>query len=225
MLPLLQPAYTAFPYHPPEVQPPACVVPCFFSAGAGFQLSTLLSASYRLFIESGKNAHTQDALADAYASTADFFVSLTSILAYRLHTAQHVARAVIERFSIHPCFTAGIQTCLHEAIVNAIIHGNLHIESEFHSQRDFEAYCSQVNTRLTRPAFRLRRVHIAAWCEQTHLTLAVFDQGEGFKVPRQEDQSMPHGRGLMLVRSLANHVWSETEPCGLFMRFNIRKFQ
>ncbi|MEZ6055144.1 MAG: hypothetical protein R3C01_00430 [Planctomycetaceae bacterium] len=55
-----------------------------------------------------------------------------------------------------------IGTALHEAVINAMEHGNLQVSSELRESDDFEAYRRLVDERRQMTPYRDRRVHVSA---------------------------------------------------------------
>jgi len=102
-----------------------------------------------------------------------------------------------------------IETCLGEAIGNAIIHGNLAIGSELRTTREGMMRMSQlIKERLADPRFGQRRLEILAWAKSTDsLEITVSDQGGGYDVEaamaRGADIDAKCGRGLGIIRDNA----------------------
>jgi CheY-like chemotaxis protein len=101
---------------------------------------------------------------------------------------------------------------LHEALVNAIHHGNLEISSILKEQ-DEKAYRELVEERGQQPPYRDRRVQISASVSSSKATYVIRDQGKGFNVNEQPDPTDPanlgrmSGRGLMLIRTFMDKVF------------------
>ncbi|HWB00051.1 MAG TPA: response regulator [Pirellulales bacterium] len=100
---------------------------------------------------------------------------------------------------------------LHEALVNAIHHGNLGLKSELR-ERDEREYQRLAQERRTQPPYRDRRVHVRIKVTSDDVTYVLRDEGEGFDPSRLPDPTDPAnlervcGRGLLLVRTFMDDV-------------------
>ncbi|MEX2213306.1 MAG: response regulator [Phycisphaeraceae bacterium] len=104
-----------------------------------------------------------------------------------------------------------IGVALDEALSNAIIHGNLGVDSTLRSA-DCEAYARLIEERRADPAFAQRRVELTATLSSTEAVYVVHDQGEGFDPSAVPDPTDPgniekcSGRGLLLIRTFMDEV-------------------
>jgi CheY-like chemotaxis protein len=96
---------------------------------------------------------------------------------------------------------------IHEALVNAIVHGNLEVSSDLKAGRWEEYHEAIGQRRRTRP-YADRRVTVMMRAERRKsFFIHIADQGPGFdvsKLPDPNDPSVwekPSGRGLILIRS------------------------
>lgn len=105
-----------------------------------------------------------------------------------------------------------VATALHEALVNAIEHGNLELPSELRRIDDRRAYVEQMETRRTQPPFRERRVHLIARFTTSEAVFTVRDEGPGFDPGCLPDPTDPanleneSGRGVFLIRTFMDEV-------------------
>jgi CheY-like chemotaxis protein/anti-sigma regulatory factor (Ser/Thr protein kinase) len=101
-----------------------------------------------------------------------------------------------------------VGTALHEALVNAVEHGNLEITSE---QRQ-NNYHKIVEQRRQQTPFRDRRVHVHARVVPGQATYIIRDEGPGFDPQAVPDPLDPEnleklsGRGLLLIRMFMDDV-------------------
>ncbi len=104
-----------------------------------------------------------------------------------------------------------IGVAVEEAILNAIVHGNLEVSSELR-QLDEVAYDRQILVRRGRSPYLERRVKLTARLSRGEATFEVRDEGRGFDVTRVPDPTDPEhlfrvgGRGLLLMRSFMTTV-------------------
>ncbi len=100
---------------------------------------------------------------------------------------------------------------LHEALTNAVYHGNLELSSELRDG-DERAYHRLSQERRSRAPYRDRRVHVTATLSRSEAVFVVRDEGPGFDVTRLPDPTDPanlervSGRGLLLIRTFMDQV-------------------
>lgn len=138
-----------------------------------------------------------------------FLLSLTTSTAYGVRLAETLSEALVARGVLAADQRSGVELCLHEAVANAIIHGNLNIASAAKDLPDgYTAFSALVSERLADPARALRRLLVQVTWDMEHLEISVTDQGAGFdpdSIP-QRRASGRSGRGLMFMRALAARV-------------------
>ncbi|WP_437588595.1 response regulator [Sorangium sp. So ce1000] len=104
-----------------------------------------------------------------------------------------------------------VAVALREALVNAIVHGNLEVSSTLLDEEP-SAFSALVERRRTESPYRDRRVHVVARETRTEATYVVRDEGPGFDprgLPDPTDLAnldKPSGRGLMLIRTFMDEV-------------------
>lgn len=200
-------------------------LPYFFSLrqdGAA-SLEAILRQPHALFLEIGEHRRMEEATDAIMAAKPDFALSLTTASAWHEDIAHIAAHALHEHFGLQDAKAMQITTCLQEAVTNAIVHGNLGLESSFASRQDMERYYAAVEERIGKAIYKDRRVNILAWDRGHALEIAVSDSGGGFSLPSaRRNNRMPHGRGLMLIGALANHVWVGRDRKSLHMTFAYR---
>jgi CheY-like chemotaxis protein/anti-sigma regulatory factor (Ser/Thr protein kinase) len=100
---------------------------------------------------------------------------------------------------------------LHEALTNAIFHGNLELSSD-QREADEKGYYQAARERRAREPYRDRRVHVEAALTRDEATFVVRDQGAGFDPALLPDPTDPanlgkvSGRGLLLIQTFMDHV-------------------
>jgi anti-sigma regulatory factor (Ser/Thr protein kinase) len=104
-----------------------------------------------------------------------------------------------------------IGVAVEEAILNAIVHGNLEVSSDLR-QLDQVAYDRQILERRGQSPYAERQVKLTARLSRAEATFGVRDEGRGFDVTRVPDPTDPEhlfrvgGRGLLLMRSFMTAV-------------------
>ncbi len=101
---------------------------------------------------------------------------------------------------------------IHEALVNAIVHGNLGVSSDLKEGR-WEEYHEAIAVRQRTPPYRDRRVVVIMRAERRRsFDIQITDQGQGFDVSKLPDPNDPavwdksSGRGLILIRSFFDEM-------------------
>jgi anti-sigma regulatory factor (Ser/Thr protein kinase) len=197
-----------------------CEAPCFFLLRDDNDLQIALQKPLHTFIESTGPHYAKTCLMKAQEKHPDIFISLTTASAYRFLVAQDVCQMLGNRLLLSPALRLDVQTCLQEALVNAIVHGNLQVKSRFTSCKSFENYCQQTQQQLMEPMLGQRRIRIYIWHHRHLLTLQVQDEGKALlSLSDEYDAPCPHGRGLFLIRSLSDSYWIGEDYSSLYMRF------
>ncbi len=105
-----------------------------------------------------------------------------------------------------------IGTALHEALVNAIEHGNLELRSDLRDKDDRRDYIALLEKRRKEHPYSLRRVHVRAQFSHAQALFAIRDEGPGFDTSKLPDPTDPanlervSGRGLYLIRTFMDDV-------------------
>jgi anti-sigma regulatory factor (Ser/Thr protein kinase) len=100
---------------------------------------------------------------------------------------------------------------LREALVNAMEHGNLELNSEL-KERDDNAYHETARLRRTIKPYCDRRVHVTARETRDEAVYVIRDDGFGFDTSHLPDPTDPahlekrSGRGLLLMRAFMSEV-------------------
>jgi CheY-like chemotaxis protein/anti-sigma regulatory factor (Ser/Thr protein kinase) len=104
-----------------------------------------------------------------------------------------------------------IGVALHEALTNAILHGNLGVRSQLRED-DEKEYYRLIAERRTRPPWSERRVLVSATLTPQEAVFVVRDEGEGFDPELLPDPTDPanlgrvSGRGLLLIQTFMDRV-------------------
>ncbi|OYD82647.1 ATP-binding protein [Azospirillum brasilense] len=139
-----------------------------------------------------------------------FYLSLTTGTAYGLQCAVLVCDELTRRGVLTPERRGNVELCLHEAIANAIVHGNLGIPSATKEQPEgYRLFSRLLRERLGDGTVRQRRIDIFARWTADSLSIAVVDQGNGFDaaaLPQDTDSGAHSGRGFVFMRALARRI-------------------
>lgn len=138
------------------------------------------------------------------------YLSLTTRTAFGSQCALLVCDALAARGVLTQERRSAVELCLHEAVANAVVHGNLEIASSAKDRPDgFRVFSQLVGERMRDPVLGNRRTDVfARWCGAV-LVIAVSDQGNGFDtaiLPPDTGGSARSGRGFIFMRALAQDV-------------------
>jgi len=104
-----------------------------------------------------------------------------------------------------------VAVALEEALLNAMIHGNLQVGSELRERSD-DAFRRLVERRRGEPEFASRRVRLLCEVDEQRARIVVKDDGPGFDVGALPDPRDPEymlrasGRGVLLMRTFMDEV-------------------
>jgi anti-sigma regulatory factor (Ser/Thr protein kinase) len=108
-----------------------------------------------------------------------------------------------------------LMLALHEALCNAVIHGNLEVSSEL-KERDDGGFDSLLAERGADPRYNSRAVEITVDYDGQWCRWIVADEGAGFDVEAvmarvlgEPDFERPSGRGILMMRALVDEVSHE----------------
>ena len=105
-----------------------------------------------------------------------------------------------------------IGMAMDEALVNAMHHGNLEVDSVLRLSENEEGYYELIKARKHESPFCHRRVRVEAEFSDDHICVQITDDGSGFdpsSVPDPRAKENLHsvsGRGLFLIRSFMDQV-------------------
>jgi len=108
------------------------------------------------------------------------------------------------------CFRMSV--ALHEALTNAMFHGNLELSSSLRQDASTSDYQRLAEERRRIAPYRERRVHLSVRVTRERATYVVKDQGPGFNPsatadPRDRSNlDKVGGRGLFLIRTFMDEV-------------------
>jgi YesN/AraC family two-component response regulator len=127
---------------------------------------------------------------------------------------QNRIRAFCKLYKIN---VRNIGLCLHEALINAIIHGNLQIPSSLKEESSVK-FERLLHKREASPKYANKEVKIRCQITTEHLKFVIEDEGQGFKPQKlryADPFTMnPSGRGILLIKAFMDNVsWNETGNC------------
>lgn len=107
-----------------------------------------------------------------------------------------------------------IGMALDEALINAMHHGNLEVQSSLREsgESDEDLYYKQIRERKSQTPFSERRVQVKARFSSESIQVQITDEGPGFDPGQVDDPRSPEnltkvsGRGLFLIRTFMDDV-------------------
>lgn len=156
-----------------------------------------------------KAQRTQQELASFWVGTRSSFVlpNDVSLIPAVVNHARNIMPGGAERQFDHR-----VGLALHEALMNAIHHGNLELDSQLREDDD-SAYYQLAEERRSLPPYCDRQVYVDLQETQTERRYVIRDEGNGFDPsalhfdPEDPEHLLRnHGRGLLLIRMFVDRV-------------------
>lgn len=144
----------------------------------------------------------------------------SSQLTFSLYNDDSLVPAVIARIreqlqDMEICDSAGLMpvaTALDEALVNAMIHGNLEVSSKLRDDDGGKPFRRLISERRELSPYRDRRVHVQLSSTRDEASVVILDEGPGFDPTAIPDPRDPaniekvSGRGLLLIHTFMDEV-------------------
>lgn len=181
-------------------------------ASSGEPLEAALAPPTVICVEQEAGAPAPEAAAGIAPGAPWLSLSLITATAYHVPVAHAFVTALDTRLHLHLPERPRIETALHEAVVNAILHGNLGLPSP--TGNGFAAIDGlerQLQDRLRNDDIRQRRVFVGAHWSAVCVSVCVGDEGMGYDAGAVAADpltatSFPNGRGRSLIGCLSDGV-------------------
>lgn len=179
----------------------------------------LLGKPYQHFIEMHEYVHLVKVLEFIQLANPLVSLSITSHTAFNQPISDFFTAHLASQYRLPTPLFSDIKTCLQEAVMNSIIHGNLQVRHDDAGCGNFQSYISNIVRTIGDTELALKRVSIFAWVSDEHITFCVGDQGHGFSIDQPAPfPTSPYGRGLILIRNMCHRIW-QTQPNNIYMQF------
>ncbi|MCS7047503.1 MAG: PilZ domain-containing protein [Gemmataceae bacterium] len=127
--------------------------------------------------------------------------------------ADWLRRKAVLAGACHESRSGKLLVAFHEALSNAIIHGNLGLSSTLKELGD-DSFARALAERTADPVLSKRLVEVAVECEPDYCRWIITDEGDGFDVEavlargQSEDPelALASGRGILIIKSLLDEV-------------------
>lgn len=132
----------------------------------------------------------------------DVGLTLYAFSCYRLPVAEAITQAIAEHYGVSSATKEDMHLCLHEAIANAVVHGNLSVHGTVGNKDDLRSYYAIIETKLAVPALRYSSVHIVITERDNQVQLDIIDEGRGYQYEEffSDNSSAPTHKGLILIQ-------------------------
>jgi anti-sigma regulatory factor (Ser/Thr protein kinase) len=176
------------------------------------ELRDSLEACVRAYVEledeNGLSAQTVCSLIDYPKS---LFFGLSTASTFSLEIAPAIVRNLVARNWLSSQRLDDAELCLHEAINNAVVHGNLGIlTGPSNDPGAFGSFFNEVQSRLSDPYYARRRLGVDARLDGGWLCIGVTDEGQGHETAMPAPLDAPleakSGRGMLIMRESADEI-------------------
>ncbi|MGZ0166059.1 MAG: ATP-binding protein [Planctomycetales bacterium] len=116
---------------------------------------------------------------------------------------------------------------LHEALTNAIVHGNLEVSSDLKESAEAERFAEALAVRSAQNEYSSRRVQIVVEYNEHRVAWTITDEGKGFDVAKvlkhaasEEPSMLSSGRGVIMMKAFMDDVQYELggRQCRMVLR-------
>lgn len=176
--------------------------------GAAGELITALRSDCAAVVEQGPIGSLPVSALSGSLADGHLLVSLTTRLAWTLDTAAQFCEGLITRGMLPANVRHDVELSLHEAIINAVLHGNLAMGGSLvDDPTQFDAFCQRLTATLADPDKAAKRIDLSAWVDGNLLNVRISDQGGGYdpdnvRVPTHLDAKS--GRGLEIMKVMSS---------------------
>ncbi len=185
----------------PKADPPNHSVVLLLGHAWENKIKTFWTSPYTAWIEVA--ALSDQTILDLIrqALNTGLYVSFTTVTANELDLTGEVLEAINQRCPLTQDSHDNIELALHEALSNALLHGNLQMNGLDSLRIDaLERFSLDLKGRITNPDLANRRVDVVCAFEDDAVVIDVIDQGAGF-VFKQAIEPKASGRGFSLIEA------------------------
>jgi anti-sigma regulatory factor (Ser/Thr protein kinase) len=128
-------------------------------------------------------------------------------------TIEYLRQKAVLSGACHERRSGKLMVTLHEAITNAVVHGNLEVSSDLKEQGD-DVFAAALAERAANPIFTQRKIDIVIDFDGDVCRWIITDEGPGFDVDQvltrclsdDPDISLRSGRGILMMTSFLDDV-------------------
>lgn len=178
--------------------------------GSARELRAALELGALAYIEIGDDGELPAGLLTLLTGRPGLHLSLSTVTSFSLDMAPLFCAALVTRGWLDAGRRADAEICVHEAVSNAIVHGNLDIHQAPSADASaFDGFFRAVQEKLADRTHASRRVTVEAQCGPDELCVRIGDQGRGHPglIPTAIDKlEAKSGRGIRIMGELADRV-------------------
>lgn len=178
--------------------------------GCAREIATGLSLGTQAYVELGDETDLPPGLLALLAGPPCLHVSMSTATCFSLDLSPLLCTAMVARGWMAPRRRGDAEICVHEALNNAVVHGNLGIQQGPSADtRGFDSFFKAVQARLGDRSHATRRVTVEAVADPDSLCVTIRDQGQGHAghLPTAVEQlEAKSGRGIRIMNELADRV-------------------
>lgn len=174
-------------------------------------LPTRLVESARTVLSASQRERTRGAVT-RYVESQQTKLSLPNERALVPGVVAWLQEIVTDRGLVEPQGIVRLGVALEEALLNAMIHGNLEVSSDLRQHEDGALFDEFIELHATQEPFCSRRVTATVTVDTDSAVFAIQDEGPGFDVSSIPDPTdpenllRPSGRGLLLIQAFMDSV-------------------
>jgi anti-sigma regulatory factor (Ser/Thr protein kinase) len=175
-------------------------------------LARLLAVPHRGIIEkSRENFKIHGNYFRRHLRAGGLGLSLTTASAYTTAVADLFVRALWTHCGHSGDIPAAVPLAVHEAVSNALVHGNLEVPCLTEDPEAFERHCTLLDEALADPGRTGRRIELSGTRMGRTVEIALVDQGPGYRPAEIPAASGRRPHGLGLISACTEHLRQEDD--------------
>lgn len=173
-------------------------------------LATELVPTLRRVLSAASDERSQQSLAHRLLERTESYL-VESDLGLLMTLSRHLQQLIGETWNIDKTERLRIGTAVEEALLNALYHGNLEVDSQLKDE-DYSRFYALAEERSHQAPYCERKIHLHLWLTPQTAKVTIRDEGPGFDPASLPDPTEAEnmdrlcGRGVMLMRAFMNEV-------------------
>lgn len=171
-------------------------------------LQKIRNCDFNLILENDEDDDKLCAIIIPSGGKNNFRFSFTTKTSYQVELAHFIIGWLADKFGIDIDKQQGMVISLHEAIMNAIFHGNLGLSGGYKDFDGFVEHYREAEEKVGQIEYSNKRINIDVMVDDSKITFIVENEGDSFDTTniRKSDKAKPTGRGILLIKSFATKV-------------------
>ena len=145
-------------------------------------------------------------------------------IAYKLSAGRALAQRIVNEYGVPQPVGYELETALHEAIANAIVHGNLGIRGSYDNLTDFDDFYTKVKSALEDKCRFLKKLMITYMKTNNLVSVMITDQGNGFDFTPIDDHYHTEklsGNGRFLMKHYSENIQYHDGGSSVELQFKV----